>query len=102
MGEPMNQDDKNEMLYRLLRGVPEGTFARRELEKMHLEDLDAIEPMIDDLVRREVKRFGEHLFKRVLTPEQCIEIYQRLKAEGRLSPQTIAHHEADKAKGATP
>jgi len=98
----MNQDDKTHLLNRLMRGVPEGTFAHLELAKMHLDDLDAIEPLIDDLVKRHVRKFGEHIFHNVLTPQQCVEVYERLKAEGRLSPQTIAHYETEKARGATP
>jgi hypothetical protein len=89
----MKAEDKQRMLNRLLLGVPTDTVARRELEKVQLEDLDAIEPIIDEVIRREVKRFGEHIFHNVLTPQQCIEVYERLKTEGRLSQKTIHLHE---------
>lgn len=100
----MKPADKQRLLNRFLIGVPKGTVAHRQLEQMWSSELDAIAPLIDEIVKREVKRFGEHVFHNVLTPEQVIEVFQRLKAEGRLSPQTIAHAEADlgKAKGATP
>lgn len=82
------------MLNRLLLGVPDGTVAHRELEKMLLSDLNSIEPIFDEIQRREVLRFGQHLFRNVLTPQQVIEVYQRLKAEGRLSTKTVDIQEA--------
>ena len=49
-----NEDDKNRMLAELLKGVPTGTAAHREMERMCLEELEAIEPIFDEILARAI------------------------------------------------
>jgi hypothetical protein len=54
----MNQDDKQQLLDRLMQGVSEQVggdpVAIRIFEESTLEDIEAIEPLIDKIIEREV------------------------------------------------
>jgi len=83
----MTQQDKQRMLDRLLVGVPTGSFAHQELEKMLLKDLDAIEPIFDAILERELKTCVA-IFVSVISPDQRQDISRRLHER---AAQSLTH-----------
>lgn len=73
----MNEDHKQRLLDRMMRGIPKGSPVYRELEKMCIEDLESIEPVIDQIVERELKDCIA-IIAESMTEEQRLSVSRRL------------------------
>jgi|HubBroStandDraft_6_1064221.scaffolds.fasta_scaffold149198_4 hypothetical protein len=79
----MNLDDRQQMLSALLKGVIPGTDAYRELEEMCISELDDLEPIIDQIVERELKSCIAIIAEN-MTPEERIFVSRRLNERAGL------------------
>lgn len=57
----MTEADKTRMLEALLVGVPKDTAAYRELEELCAKDVQMLEPIFDEILRRELLAFTEFI-----------------------------------------
>jgi hypothetical protein len=84
--EMINEDDKSRMLAELLKGVPEGTAAHREMEAMCLADLEAIEPIFDEILARAIYhavREAVQIIAEEMNPSDREPLLRRLNARVR-------------------
>jgi len=86
----MNQDNKQRLLDRLMNDVPKEAPIYRQLEEMYIQELESIEPVLDDILHEDHLALLRHVFETVLIPEQVVEVYERLVREGRLRPRQNA------------
>lgn len=77
----MNQDDKQELLDRLMVGAKEqcggDPVALRLFEESTLEDLDAIEPLIDKMIERDLKNCIA-IITQSMTADERLSVSRRL------------------------
>lgn len=75
----MTQADKQRMLAEMLKGVPADTAAHRLLEEMCIKELDTIEPILNEILERDLTVCIQIMVE-TLTPEQRAEVAAKLRA----------------------
>jgi hypothetical protein len=73
----MNQDHKQRLIDRQMQGIPKESPVYRELEKACIEELDSIEPILDDILQTELKDCVAIIVES-MTPEQRELVSRRL------------------------
>lgn len=81
----MTQEDKQRLLDELLKGVPAGTVAHRELQSLCLSELDKIEPIFDDILERNLRECIS-IIARAMTEQQRQAIARRLNERAAQVP----------------
>jgi hypothetical protein len=87
----MNFDDRQRLLAEMMKGVPAGTAAHKELEEMCIRDLEALEPLIDQIIERELKDCVAIVAK-FMTETERLSILRRVKQHVKQhDAQTVRH-----------